>query len=148
MGKKRHLGKFILGATIGAGIALLFAPQEGKKTRKELKAKFDELYVKIKNINPKEVQENVTKKITEIREDLKDLDKEKVLTFAKEKAAVIGQKCEDLWHFVKEKSTPVIQKTVDELRVKTKTVLEQAVQKLEKEDVQSSKAKRSKRKEA
>ena len=44
MSKKSGMGKFILGAGIGAGLALLFAPQEGSKTRKELKDKLAELY--------------------------------------------------------------------------------------------------------
>ena len=33
------LGSFILGALVGAGLALLFAPQSGEKTQKEIKTK-------------------------------------------------------------------------------------------------------------
>ena len=32
------LGSFVLGALVGAGLALLFAPQSGEETQKELKA--------------------------------------------------------------------------------------------------------------
>ena len=40
---KKGFGKFVLGGAIGAGLALMFAPQEGSKTRKELKAKLESL---------------------------------------------------------------------------------------------------------
>jgi gas vesicle protein len=33
------LGSFVLGALVGAGLALLFAPQSGEKTQKEIKTK-------------------------------------------------------------------------------------------------------------
>ena len=75
--KKSSFGKFVLGATIGAGIGLLFAPKTGKETRAELKAKFDELVKKTKEIEVDEVKENILNKIEEIQEELKDLDKEK-----------------------------------------------------------------------
>ena len=59
MSKKGGIGKFILGAGIGAGIALLFAPQEGSKTRKELKIKIDELLEKAKQIDVDDVKADV-----------------------------------------------------------------------------------------
>ena len=36
------IGKFVLGAAIGAGLGILFAPKKGSETRAELKAKFEE----------------------------------------------------------------------------------------------------------
>ena len=36
---KKGLRKFILGAGIGAGLGILFAPKKGSDTRKELKKK-------------------------------------------------------------------------------------------------------------
>ena len=41
MSKKSGLGKFALGAGIGAALALLFAPKKGSDLRKDIKAKID-----------------------------------------------------------------------------------------------------------
>ena len=46
--KSSGLGKFLLGGAIGAGLALLFAPQKGSETRRQLKEKCDELFEKLK----------------------------------------------------------------------------------------------------
>ena len=48
MGKKKGCGKFVLGAALGAGLGVLFAPKAGSETRKELKAKIDDLLAKLK----------------------------------------------------------------------------------------------------
>ena len=48
---KKGLGKFVLGAAIGAGIGLLFAPRSGKETRKLLKDKMDDLVKKAKELD-------------------------------------------------------------------------------------------------
>ncbi|RJQ50171.1 MAG: YtxH domain-containing protein [Nitrospiraceae bacterium] len=34
--EKRIIGSFLIGGLVGAGLALLFAPQSGKKTRKDI----------------------------------------------------------------------------------------------------------------
>ena len=40
---KKGLGKFVLGAGIGAGLALLFAPKKGSDLRRDIKRK---LYIR------------------------------------------------------------------------------------------------------
>ena len=42
MSKKSGLGKFVLGAGLGAAISLLFAPKKGTELRKDIKSKIDE----------------------------------------------------------------------------------------------------------
>ena len=134
MAKNSGWGKFFVGATIGAGIALLFAPQEGSKTRKQLKAKFDELSKKVKEIDPVEVKQNIENKIAEIKADLQDLDREEVLEYAKIKATNIAKKMDELVKIGIKKGTPVVKKTVNDLRLKTIDVLEETIVKLEKDE--------------
>ena len=67
MGKKKGCGKFVLGAALGAGLGVLFAPKAGSETRKELKAKIDDLLAKLKDLDVVEVKENIEAKIFEIK---------------------------------------------------------------------------------
>ena len=124
-------GKFLAGAAIGVGLGVLFAPKSGSETRKELKQKFDEIEKKIKEIDVDEVKEGFLKKIEEIKEELADLDKEKVISIARERAEVIGKKVDELVNETKEKATPVIQKAAEDLKAKTVVVLKDTIKKLE-----------------
>lgn len=143
MNKKSGNGKFFLGALVGAGVALLLAPQSGSETRKQLKAKLSELLNKVKEIDVKEVREDLERKINQIKEDLKDLDKEKALTLAKQKAEQLKNKTEELVVVVKEKGTPVLQNMVEDLREKTIVALKEIVSKLEKQEKLEAKGKKS-----
>ena len=51
MSKNKGFKKFVLGAAIGAGLGVLFAPKKGSETRAILKNKFDELMIEIKKID-------------------------------------------------------------------------------------------------
>ncbi len=137
--KKSGAGKFLLGAAIGAGLGILFAPKSGKETRKELKEKMTELVNKAKEIDIDEVKENITNKIDEIKAELADLDKEKVLKIAKEKANDIKDKCADLVEYAKQKGTPVLEKAADEVREKTIDVVKNVLERLEESDKKAKK---------
>ena len=54
--KKSGMGKFIMGAAVGAGLGILFAPNKGNETRKALKQKLEDLMNKIKNVDAEEVK--------------------------------------------------------------------------------------------
>lgn len=129
--KKSGLGKFLLGASVGAGVALLFAPQDGAKTRKELKKKFDELIDKVKEIDPEDVKADILQRVEELRMEIADLDKEKALNIAKTQAKKVGKKAEELYDYAKEKSTPVVEKAVGEVKNVTLKAAKEVVNRLE-----------------
>lgn len=134
MSKKSGLGKFLLGAGIGAGLAMLFTKNNGKENREQLKKKVDDLIIKVKNVDVSEVKETIESKVQEIMDDIKDLDKEKVLKIAKKKAAEIKTKSEDLVEYVIEKGTPVLEKSACLVKEKAIIVTKEILKKLEQEE--------------
>ena len=131
MSKKSGLGKFLVGLGIGAGLGILLAPKSGKETRRELKEKLDELVKKVKDIDVNEVKDEFMNKIEDIRNEIEDLDKEKVLKIAKEKGKQLKQKAEELVDLAKEKGTPVLEDAADSVRKQAIKVTKNVLNKLE-----------------
>ena len=144
MSKKSGMGKFILGAGIGAGLALLFAPQEGSKTRKELKDKLAELYEKAKQIDVEDVKADVLQRVEELRMQVKDLDKEKALDIAKSQAKKIEKKANELYDIAKEKSAPVVEKAAKEVKETALKAAKEVVSRLETEEKKPTPKKKTK----
>lgn len=144
MSKKSGMGKFILGAGIGAGLALLFAPQEGRKTRKELKDKLAELYEKAKQIDVEDVKADVLQRVEELRMQVKDLDKEKALDIAKSQAKKIEKKANELYDIAKEKSAPVVEKAAKEVKETALKAAKEVVSRLETEEKKPTTKKKTK----
>lgn len=141
MSKKRGLGKFLLGAGIGVGLGVLFAPKSGKETRADLKKKMEELLEKVKEIDIEEVKKTIEAKVQEIENELKDLDKEKIASKIKEQAKKIKKQAEDLVVYAAKKGTPVIEAAAKEVKESTIKVLEAATAKLKEEDNKKAEAK-------
>ena len=131
MSKKKGLGKLFAGVAIGSALGVLFAPKAGNDTRADLKKKLDEMLEKVKDIDAKEVKENIQNKIEEIKEELADLDKEKALEIAKKKAKQIQEKTEELVDYAIEKGTPVLEKAATNIRNKAIVVTKEVLDKLE-----------------
>ena len=134
MSKKSGLGKFLLGAGIGVGLGILFAPKSGKETRADLKKKMDNLIEKAKNIDIEEVKATIETKVNEIKEDLKNLDKETVAEKVKVGAKKIKKKAEDLVQYAVKKGTPVIEAAAREVKESTIKTLESITAKLKDEE--------------
>ena len=132
MSKKKCFGNLVLGAAIGASLGILFAPKKGSETRKELKNKMLDLVSSAKELSISDVSQMVEDKINEIRKDLNDLDKEKVLKIAKKKSYDIKKKCQDLVDLAIEKGTPVLKEAAEDVRDKTIEVMKDMIAKLEK----------------
>jgi len=112
---KKGLGKFVAGAAIGLGLGVLFAPKSGEDTRKDLKKKLDELVDQAKNVDIEEVKKDITRKVEDIKMELVDLDKEKALEIAKEKGEELKAKAQELVELAKEKGTPALKKTANDV---------------------------------
>ena len=131
MSKKKGLGKLLAGVAIGAGLGVLFAPKKGSETRKDLMNKFEELKSKAQDIDIDEVKETIDAKIELIKNELADLDKEKVVKIAKRKAQQIQDMAEELVDYAVEKGTPVLEKAASAVRNKAIIVTKEVLNKLE-----------------
>lgn len=131
MSKKKGFGKFLVGAAIGTGLGLLFAPKKGSETRKQLKAKIDELLDNVKKINVEDIRDEFDNKLELIKNELEDLDKEKVLKIAKKKAEELKRNAEELVELAVQKGTPVLCNIAEEIRLKAIDVTKDVLIKLE-----------------
>lgn len=128
---KKGIGKFLVGLGLGAGLGMLFAPKSGEELRKNLKTKMNEFLDEVKKVDLDEVKDEFLTKIDEIKMELEDLDKEKVLNIAKEKSDVLKKKTIELIELAKEKGTPVLEKTAEDIRLKAVDVTKDVLKKLE-----------------
>lgn len=132
MSKKSGLGKFALGAGLGAGLALLFAPKKGTDLRRDIKKKIDAFMKDVDDLTISEIKEEFTKRVDDIKKGIEELDKETVVKIAQKKGEELKTKASELVELAKEKGTPVLEGIAEDLKEKTIAVAKEVVEKLEK----------------
>lgn len=133
--KNNKFLSLLTGVAIGASLGVLFAPKKGEETRRDLKKAFDNLADKIKEIDLNEVKENFELKVAEIKMELEDLNKEKVLKIAKAKGDEILAKVEQLREYAIEQGTPIIEDATDKLRENAVKAIKGVLKQIEKKEV-------------
>ena len=128
MSKKKS---FLLGAGIGLGLGLLFAPKSGKETREDLAKMISDLYEKAKQIDVEEVKNAIIVKTKELENTLKDLDKETEKQLIIDKSREVKIKAQELVDLAIEKGTPIVEKTAKKVKSKTAELLKNTAEKLE-----------------
>ena len=130
MGKKK-LGTLLAGVGIGVGLGMLFSPKSGKENREDLKNASKKAVQKIKDIDLNEVKDNLIKDYNKLVKEVKTMDKEKALKYAKAKGKEISEKATELITLAKEKSEPVIADATKDLKKKLSEFLADLSEKLE-----------------
>ena len=110
---KRGMGKFLVGAGIGAAITALFTTEKGKEYQAKISSMCEEMIKKVRELDSNEVKENIENKIADIKTELADLDKEKAKEKAKKLAKDIEVKTKELAKYAKEKGTPVMEEMAE-----------------------------------
>ena len=125
-------GKFLLGSLVGVGLGFLFAPKTGEETRKKLGEEMSNLWDKVRGMDANEIKDKLEGKLKEVEEGIKDLDKEKVLSVAKEKAGLLKTKAEELVKMAKDAGTPVVENAAITVKKNLANVTRDVLSKLEK----------------
>ncbi len=139
-------GNFLLGAGVGLGLGLLFAPKSGKETRKDLSNAIDELIQKAKEIDVEEVKNTIIVKTRELETAIKDLDKETAKQLIVDKSNEVKIKAQELVDLAIEKGTPIVEKTAKEVKSKTAELLKNTASKLEEEKPKDKKTNKNSKK--
>ena len=128
---KKGLGKLALGASLGASLALLFAPKKGSDLRKDIKKKIDEFTKKVDDMTVSDIKDEFNSKVEEIKKGLEELDQETIKKAAKKKGEELKEKASDLVELAKAKGTPVLEGIADDLKAKTISRAEEVINRLE-----------------
>lgn len=132
MGKKAKIAATLGAAAAGVGVGMLFAPKKGCELRKDMSCKFNEIKNGAKKIDKDDVYDYIQERIESIKTELDELNEEKILEPAKEKAKIIQEKIEDLVQFAKKKGNDNLKKATTTLRENAIEISKDIIKKLEK----------------
>lgn len=126
MSKNNNNGflKFLTGVLIGTGIGILFAPDEGKKTRRKLRENLDELLEKIGTITEEDIKKSINVQVNNIRKILNEIDKETIKEEFDKKSKIVREKIFKLVEYVRNNGEPVHEKVVNDIKKEVNKLLE------------------------
>ena len=134
--KKKTMAKtagiMAIGAVIGAGAGIMFAPKKGSETREDLKNLICDLKEKIGKIKLKDTKKYLENKVKQLEIDLDNLTDDDTLDNIKQKSKDILNNIEELLQTAKDKGEKIIEETVFNLKNKAIEVTEDIQKKLEK----------------
>lgn len=128
---KHKLGTLLAGVGIGVGLGMLLSPKSGKENREDLKNAAKKTVKKIKEVDLYEIKDNLIKDYNALVKEVKTMDKEKALKYAKSTAKVISDKATDLLELAKEKADPVVSDAARDIKKKLSILLKDLSEKLE-----------------
>lgn len=120
---KRKIGTLLAGIGIGIGLGMLLSPKSGKENRAELKKITDDTIDMVKDIDLEKIKNNLLKDYDKLVSELKNMDREEAIAFAKEKGSKIASTAADLIKKAKKKSKPIIENAAKDIKKKTVQLL-------------------------
>ena len=120
---KKGLGKFALGAVVGAALGLLLAPEKGDKTRQKVKNSSVKLLDEIKKLDYNEIRDNLMQRLESIEDEIRSLDKDKVAAITKEKGDELIKKANTLYKEAVKAGKPMLEKYAKELKEQTRVLV-------------------------
>lgn len=127
MMKMKYCESFILGTVVGTMMGFLFAPKSGRECREDLGDWMMNM------MNGPELGEDIHLFMEDIKEEIEDFRKSKVLKEAEDKAEVLLQKANQLVEIAVEKKDDAFEEMANELRDKAIRVTKSVLKKLENE---------------
>lgn len=119
------------GAVIGGILGVLFAPQKGSETRKQLKTSFINLKDKIMNIDEESIKKTIEKKLDNIDIELAKLEMIDSYKKAKKQAKKVVCKINKLMDYTKRKGMSEFEDLILDLKEKASDISEEILTDLE-----------------
>jgi len=111
----------LAGIALGVALGVLIAPKKGSETRAELAQKLKSFLSEIEDFD--DISYDFEDKIAGMINELSSLDTEKITAVARKQARNIKQKADDIYELAKEKGTPKLKESAEEIQKSANDVL-------------------------